>query len=585
MQHQLGGFCLLLLLLGLLALVTQSSERLGMHYWQSMRLQTELRHTLQHTQHALREAATKLASDESFLKHVTWQLTHSAQQSINAVTAGKEHWQVAVFGKKCRLLYGTHNPTAQEMCHTLRRGRALAFTRAAPLQLAHLHAFPSATGAVLLTLPLQEKWLAQQSQLASLRATLPTTRLAGHGTDGRQMHFVYTQDYLNHLFEHTPRYQQLLFWARMTLYCSLASLCIVLYARTRRHTHALQCDLQHLAAWSEQPTASELAQGKVEHAIVQRILLNFGRTLQAQLHHLSRVKKQITVKNKLLAHLDKENHRLRDTLAQQALARSVIEQAAQCNAHFIANNIAIRDNAQDLRATIFTVHRQQLKPLLQLSNRWQQEFKQRHVADFLGAYYNAEQENFLLRLEKDMRQLATLAEETYTTLTSTLTFTHQLSNHTRNILIPLEFWGQVLANHTTMLKINFTDVLCQAQELTTKINAPQRITFSNRFDDDYHLQAAPTMLATAFYHLYRFFLCETQADVEIISHITLKNKQLFITISTTCQPMSKHSATKKFHLAQARLILQKYRIEVLLSWINSSIVVSTTPKIHVQEQA
>ena len=107
------------------------------------------------------------------------------------------------------------------MCHTLRRGRALAFTRAAPLQLAHLHAFPSATGAVLLTLPLQEKWLAQQSQLASLRATLPTTRLAGHGTDGRQMHFVYTQDYLNHLFEHTPRYQQLLFWARMTLYCNL----------------------------------------------------------------------------------------------------------------------------------------------------------------------------------------------------------------------------------------------------------------------------------------------------------------------------------------------------------------------------
>ena len=575
MQHQLGGFCLLLVLLGLLVLVDYSHQHVSEHYWQSRRVQSELRHTLQQAQHALREAAAQLASDKSFLKNVTWQLPHSVQQSINAV--GAEHWQVAVWGKKCALLYGTPHPTAQTMCATLRRGQARAFTQAEPLQLAHLHAFPHAAGAVLLTLPLQEKWLAQQPQLASLRARLPATRLAWQDTGGMQVRFVYQQAYRNHLLTHHQRYQQLLFWARLLLYTALVAMCIVLYGRARRRSHAVQRDLQHLVAWSEQPTASELAQVKVEHALVQRILLNFGRTLQAQLHHLNSVKKQIAVKNKLLARLSKDRHRLQHTQAQQALTRSVIEQAAQCNAHFVAHNLAVRDNAQDLRAAIFAVHRQQLKPLLQISNRWQQEFQHRHVADFLGAYYNAEQENFLLRLEKDLRHLATLAEETYSTLTHTLSFTRQLSHHTRSMLVPLQFWGQVLTEHSTAQKVNLSAALCQAQELTQKIHSSQRIKFSNRFDADYHLQAAAPMLVAAFYHLCEVFLPETQASVEIVSHITMKNQQLFITINTTCAQTDKHSATKQFHLAQARLILQKYQIEVLLSWLNGSLVVSTSP--------
>ncbi len=577
MQHQLGGFCFFLFLLGLLVALDHTQDRLSTHYWQSTRLQTELQHTLQHAQREMQVAATKLASDRSFIKNVTWKLTHSAQQSITAAIAGEEHWQVTVFEKKCAVLHGIHNTTAQEMCRSMRRGQASAFTSHEPLQLGYLHAFTTAAGAVLVTLPLQEKWLTQQPSLATLRATLPPTQLAlsSVANNHAAVHFVYIQDYLNHLFEHAQRYQELLFWSRVLLYAALVVLCVMLYFLARRQAHAMQCDLQHLAAWSEQPTEGGLLQIKVEHALVQRILHNFGSMLQAQLHYLASIKKQITVKNRLLARLSKENHHVRDTLAQQTLARSVIDQAAHFNTYFIANNIAIRDNAQDLRTAIFAVYRQQLKPLLQLSSRWRQEFNQRHVADFLGAYYNAEQENFLLRLEKDMRQLATLAEETYTTLTSTLHFTRQLSSRTRNILTPLQFWEQALTEYTTPLEINFTTVLHRAQELTTKIVAPRRIKFSNHFAADYQLLTVPSMLVAAFYHLYQFFLPETQACVEINSHTSLKNKQLYVTVSTTSSTADKYSVVKKFHLAQARLILQKYHIEVLLSWLNNSLVVST----------
>ncbi len=586
MQHQLGGFCLLFVLLGLLALVGQARDRLHTHYWQSKRLQTELQHTLQHAQHALQEAGTKLANDKSLYKHIAWQLTHSAQQSINTATAHTEYGQVAIFGKKCTLLYGAPHPPAhtQKLCHTLRRGQAITFTTSEPPQLAHLHAFPRTAGAILLTLPLHEKWLAQQLPLATLRANLPATRLLPHNTDDTPARFVYTQTYLNHLFEHAPHYQHLLLWLQTLLYITLTVLCATLYLLARRRTHALRSDLQHLATWSEQPTASEQPQSKAQNTLVQHTLLNFSRTLQAQLHHLSSTKKQIAVKNKLLARAHKENQHLRHTLTQQTLARSVVEQAAQCSAHFVTNNIAIRDNAQDLRAAIFAVHRQQLKPLLQLSRKWQQEFKQRHVADFLGAYYNAEQENFLLQLEKDMRHLAALTEETYLSLSNTLSFTRQLSSQTRNILIPLQFWSKILARHATVLTIKFTSVLCQAQELTTKINTPQRITFINRFDADYRLQAAPTTLAAAFYHLYKVFLPETPTATEIISHTTLKNKQLFVTISTTHNNTNKHEPSKNFHLTQARMILQKYHIEVLLSWLNSTLVVSTQPNTNTTPQ-
>ena len=578
MQHQLGGFCFLLFLLGLLIALHHTHDRLSTHYWQSARLQTEWQHTWQHAQRKMHSAAAKLARDRSFLKNVTWKLTHSAQQSITAATAGEEHWQVTVFGKQCAVLHGIHNSTAQEMCRSMHRGQASAFTRHAPPQLGYLHAFTTAAGAVLVTLPLQEKWLRQQQSLATLRATLPPTRLALSRTapSHTARRFVYTQDYLNHLFEHAQRYQELLFWSCVLLYVALVVLCVMLYFLARRQAHALQCDLQHLAAWSEQPTEGGLLQVKVEHALVQRILHNFGRALQAQLHYLASVKKQITVKNSLLARLSKENHRVRDTLAQQTLARSVIDQAAHFNTYFITNNLAIRDNAQYLRSAIFAVYRQQLKPLLQLSSRWRQEFNQRHVADFLGAYYNADQENFLLRLEKDMRQLATLAEETYATLTGTLNFTRQLSNRTRNILTPLQFWEQALTEYTTPLAINFTTVLHQAQELTTKIATPRRIKFSNRCAADYQLLAVPSMLVTAFYHLYQFFLPETQVGVEISSHTSLKNKQLYVTVSTTSSTADQHRAITKFHLAQARLILQKYHIEVLLSWLNNSLVVSTS---------
>ena len=577
MQHQLGGFCLLLFLLGLLVVLNHADDYLSTHYWQSMRLQTELRHTLQHAQHGMRAAAAKLASDRSFVKNVTWQLSHSTEQSITAATAGEEHWQVTVFGKKCALLHGNPNPAAQETCRSMRRGQVSAFTSLESLQLGYLHAFTTAKGAVLVTLPLQEQWLAQQQQLTTLRAALPSTRLAlsGKSKEHVAVHFVYQQGYLNHLFKHAQRYQMLLSWSRVMLCLALVVLCIMLYFLARRRTHAMQRDLQHLAAWSEQPTESGLLQVKVKHELVQRIIHNFGHALQAQLHYLASIKKQITVKNRLLARLNKENHRVRDTLAQQTLARSVIDQAAHFNTHFIANNIAIRDNAQDLRAAIFAVHRQQLKPLLQLSSQWQQEFNQRHVADFLGAYYNAEQENFLLRLEKDMRQLATLAEEIYATLTNTLSFTRQLSNRTRNILTPLHFWEQALTKHTTALEINLSTVLCKAQELTTKIATPTQVKFSNCFTSDYQLVAVPSMLVAAFYHLYQFFLPETQASVEVNSHTALKNKQLYVTISTSSGTTNKHNAVKKFHLAQARLMLQKYHIDVLLSWLNNSLVIST----------
>ena len=578
MQHQLGGFCSLLLLLGLLGVIDYTHDRLSTHHWQSTRLQAELQHTLKHAQREMHAAAAKLASDSSFIKHLSWKLTHSAQQSITAAIAGAEHQQVAVFGKRCAVLHGTRHLRAQELCRSMQRGQITTFTSHEPPQLNHLHAFTAAAGAVLITQPLQEKWLAQQQALATLRTTLPPTRLAlSHAADNHTaVRFVYTQDYLNHLFEHAQRYQELLGGIRVLLYVALSVLCIVLYFLVRRRAHALQCDLQHLLAWSERPTEGGVLPVKVEHALVQRIRHNFGNALQAQLHYLASIKKQITVKNRLLARLSKENHRVRDTLAQQTLARAVIDQAAHFNAHFIANNITIRDNAQDLRATIFAVHRQQLKPLLQLSKRWQQEFKQRHVADFLGAYHNAEQENFLLSLEEDLRQLATLAEETYTTLTGTLNFTRQLSTCTRNILTPLQFWEQALVQHTTPLDINFTSVLHRAQALTTKIATPRRIKFNNHFATDYQLLGVPAMLVAAFYHLYQFFLPETQAQVEINSRTSLNNKQLYVTVSTASGTAPKHSTVKKFHLAQARLILQKYHIEVLLSWLNNSLVVSTS---------
>lgn len=578
MQHQLGGFCFLLFLLGLLGVIDHTHDRLSTHRWQSMRLQTELQHTLKHARREMHSSAAKLASDSSLIKHLSWKLIHSAQQSIITAIAGAEHWQVTVFGKRCTVLHGTPHHRAQELCRSLRRGQASAFTSREPPQLSYLHAFTVTAGAVLISLPLQEKWLAQQQALATLRASLPPTRLAlNHAADNyTAVRFVYTQDYLNHLFKHAQRYQELLFGMRALLYVALSALCIVLYFRLRRRAHALQCDLQHLVAWSERPTESGMLQVKLEHALVQRILHNFGSALQAQLHYLASVKKQITIKNRLLARLSKENRRVRDTLAQQSLARAVIDQATHFNAHFIANNIAIKDNAQDLRATIFAVHRQQLKPLLQLSKRWQKEFKQRHVADFLGAYHNAEQENFLLNLEEDLRQLATLAEETYTTLTGTLNFTRQLSNCTRNILVPLQFWEQALAQHNTPLDINFTSVLQQAQALTTKIATPRRIKFNNHFASDYQLLGMPAMLVAAFYHLYQFFLPETQAQVEINSRTSLNNKQLYVTISTASSVAPKHSTIKKFHLTQARLILQKYHIEVLLSWLNNSLIVSTS---------
>lgn len=583
MQHQLGGFCLLLFLLGLLAVVDHMQDRLNTHYWQSTRLQTELQHTLQHARREMRTAATKLASDRSFIKNVTWQLTHSAQQSITSAIAGEAHWQVAVFGKQCDVLHGTPNATTQALCRSLHRGQTHAITRHDPPQLGYLHAFTTTKGAVLITLPLQEQWLAQQQALAKLRAALPPTQIAISSTANSHaaVRFVYQQDYLNHLLEHAQSYRGLLFWTCILLYAALVVLCVMLYFLARRQAHAMQCDLQQLAAWSEQPTEGGLLQVKVKHALVQRILHNCGRALQAQLHYLASVKKQIAVKNKLLARLSKENHYVRDTLAQQTLASSTLDQAAHFNAHFIANNIAIRDNAQDLRATIFAVHRQQLKPLLQLSSRWRQEFNQRHVADFLGAYYNAEQENFLLRLEKDLRHIAALAEETYTTLTNTLNFTRQLSSRTRNILIPLQFWEQALAKHTSTMEINFTNMIRQAQELTTKINTTKQVKFNNHFTADYQLIAVPAMLVAAFYHLYQFVLPETQACVEVSCHTALKNKQLYVTLSTTNNTDDKHSTVKKFHLAQARLILQKYHIEVQLSWLNNSLVLSTNDNTNV----
>ena len=572
MQHQLGGFCLLLSLLGLLVLVDHVHDRIGTHHWRTIHLHTTLQHTLHNTYQALHLAAAELAHDKSFIKNVTWQLSHSTQQSIAAATAGAEHWQVTVFNQKCALMHGAPNTNAQEQCRNLRRGQGQAFTNHKPLQIGYLHAFTAAAGAVLITLPLQEKWLTQQPQLATLRVNLPPTDLA---ISNNKVQFVYQQAYLNHLFEHAPRYQELLFWLRLVLYFAAAIACVAIYWLTRRHTQAMQCDLQHLAAWSEQPTQGELLPVKIEHTMVRRILHNFGTALQAQLHYLNSVKKQIGVKNKLLARLNKENQRVRNMLAQQALTDAVIDQAAHFNVSFITNNIAIRDNAHDLRAAIFTIHRHQLKPMLQLSHKWQQEFSQRHVADFLGAYYNAEQENFLLRLEKDIRQLATLAEQTHAALSGTLHCTKQLSNSSRNLLTPLRFWERLLNTHTPQLEVNFAPLLRKAQELITKINSNQQPHFINRSTTNHSLLAAPEMLTAAFYHLYQFFCSDTQTRLTITSHTTLKNKRLFITISATGNETNKHNSVKKYHLDQARLILQKYDIEVTLSWLNNSLFAST----------
>ena len=572
MQHQLGGFCLLLSLLGLVVLVDHVHDRIGTHHWQTTHLHTTLQHTLHNTRQTMHLAAAELANDKSFIKNVTWQLSHSTQQSIAAATAGAEHWQVTVFNQKCALIHGTPNTNAQEQCRSLRRGQAQAFTNHQPLQIGYLHAFTTAAGAVLITLPLQEKWLTQQPQLAMLRHNLPPTRLA---FNNNQMQFVYQQTHLNHLFEHASRYQELLFWLRLVLYFALAAVCVAIYWLTRRHTQAMQGDLQHLAAWSEQPTQGELLPIKIEHTMVRRILHNFGTALQAQLHYLNSVKKQIGVKNRLLARLTKENQQVRNMLAQQTLTDTVIDQAAHFNVSFIANNIAIRDNAHDLRATIFTIHRHQLKPMLQLSHKWQQEFRQRHVADFLGAYYNAEQESFLLRLEKDIRQLATLAEQTHAALSGTLHCTKQLSNSSRNLLTPMRFWERLLNTHTPQIEVSFAPLLHKAQELVSKINTTQQLHFINHNTTDHRLLAAPAMLTAAFYHLYQFFCRDTHARLTITSHTALKNKQLFITISATGNETNKHSTVKKYHLTQARLLLQKYNIDITLSWLNNSLVAST----------
>lgn len=573
MRHPTGGFCLLLFLLGLLALVDHSHDRISTHYWQSAHLQTELQHTLRQAQQSLRVAANKLARDKSFIKNVVWKLTHSAQQSIATATVDEQHWQVTVFDKQCAVLYGSATAATRTLCqHTTRnRIKEQLFQNSSPPQLGYLRTLAVAEGAVLISLPLQEKWLAQQKTLVAHRTALPPTMLV---VDSTAVRFVYAQEHYNHLFRHASRYQAALRWLEILLYILIAFLCILLYLLLRRRSHALQRDLQYLSAWSEQPTAGALLQIKLEHTLVQRVLNNFGKTMQAQMHHLSSVKKQISVKNTLLARMSEENRSARDRIAQHAVQATAIDQAAHLNAHFVDNSLAIRDNAQDLRATLFAIHRQQLKPLLQLSNRWQQEFRQRHIADFLGAYYNAEQENFLLHLENDIRQLAKLAKETYTTLTGTLHCARQLGNRTRNLLTPLQFWGQVLTNHTPPLDINLIPTLCRAQELTTKINAPRPVKFSNHFDADYRLLASPAMLIAAFYHLYQCFLA-ANAQLEITSHVMLQNKQLFVTITASGKDKNIHSSIKKFHLDQAKMILQKYNIEVLLSWLSNTLIVST----------
>ena len=581
MRYRSGWFCLLLFLLGLLVGVEYAYDRINTHYWQSSRLQVELQHTLQRAQQSLRIATNKLAQDRSFIKSIIWKLAHSAQQSISAATANEEYWQVTVWNKKCAVLHGENNIAGDKLCRSLQRGQEQLFTSHKPPQFGYLQAFTTTDGAVAVTIPLHEKWLAQQQQLAALRAQLPPTRLVINTAAGAATpSLFYVQGYLNHLFQHADRYQKLLHWTRVGLYVLLALLCVILYLLVRKDTRTIRRDLQHLATWSEQPREGGLLQVKVEDTLVQSIFNNFGKVLQTQLHYLGSVKKQIAVKNKLLASMSKENHRVCNMLAQQVLARTVIDQAAHYNVNFIANNIAIRDNAQDLRAAIFAIHRQQLKPLLRLSNKWRQEFSQRHVADFLGAYYNTEQGNFLLQLERDIKQLATLAEETYASLTNTLSFSRQLSSRSRNLLMPLHYWERMLDRQTPQLDVSFAASLRQAQELTLRISLPHQIKFSNCFDNDYNLLAAPAMLIAAFYHLYQFFIPETYTSTVIANHTVIKNKQLFVTISTTCNKEVKHNTVKKFHLTQARSILQKYQIEVLLSWLNNSLVISTTPPLE-----
>ena len=570
------GFCVLVVLTGFTVVLGFVVTGILDYRNDTDNLQAELRYATQDTLHNLIRQTNVLTTDKSLLKSLHWNLRHAVKQSIANIKT--DNYQITIFDKNCTVFFGVDNSFVQFGCRVWLQDKKQGQVLKKNKSFGYMQAFAGGDRIVLSYVHLQPQWFVHYEKLQSLLTRLPdvTLDMGSSASNIADIRFVYRDKYLNHLFTHAQRYREIIKYLSWIMYGSMLVVIGFLLWSLRRFTVRVSRDLQYLETWSRQPGDSEPFQLKTSMA--QQIFHNIGNELQLCLSHLRSARKQITLKNSLLADKIEENHKNKTRLATKSLQISVMHQIADLNTYFIHNNTVIRDNTEDLRASLLHVYRTQLRPLLDLSTKWQQEFRSRRVADFLGTYSNSRQEKYLLQLENDLKQLSVLANAVYNSLTATLRFTRDLTAGSHNLLKPLGIWEQILTQNSTHTEIDFSYILLEAQKVVQMFNPDRRISFVNTDGaGNYKISAVKGMLVSGLYHLYQFFLEGTDGQAQITTSTKLKDDRLLITIAGARQAEANHSENKRFHLEQGRLILQKYNIDVLLSWLRNAIVVSTDP--------
>ena len=571
------GFCVLVALTGLAVVLGLVAAGIVDYKNDTDNLQAELRRATQDTLHNLIRQTDALTTDKSLLKSLHWNLQHAVKQSIANVKT--DNYQITIFDKNCTIFFGADNPFVQFGCQVWLKGKKQEQVLKKNKSFGYMKAFAGGDRIVLSYVQLQPQWFAHYEKLQSLLARLPAVTLNMGSPAGSiaDISFVYQDKYLNHLFTHVQRYREVINYLSWIVYGLMLAVIGFLLWSLRRFITKVSRDLQQLETWSKQPGDSESLQ--LNTSMAKQVFHNIGSELQLRLSHLRSARKQITLKNSLLAEAIEENHRHKAQLATKALQISITHQIATLNAYFTHNSTVIRDNTEDLRDSLLHTYHTQLRPLLDLSTKWQQEFRSRRVADFLGAYGNSRQEKYLLQLENDLKQLSVLAGAVYDSLTATLRFTHNLTVSSHNLLQPLSFWEQILVPNSAQKELNFSRVLLEAQKTVQTFNPSREIIFTNTDEaSNYKIDAVKGMLISGLYHLYQFFLEETDTPIQITTSTRLKDDRLFVTIAGMRPTDTAHSKDRRFHLEQGRLILQKYHIDVLLSWLRNAIVVSTDSK-------
>ena len=546
-----------LLALGMVAIVGIAlvNGKIANHRLATDSLNRELRLAAQTSIVELRTRTAQLLGDNARVleKNLRWQLAHTIKQMINQTMAGLG--QTLILDRHCQTIFGNN------LWSTCQAARQASLTNYRPPYLIHSQTFADDHYLIITSIIIDDRWYNRHRRLQTMIAQSPDIELVTGQTGLDKLTFIYLQPYLNHLYHHSERYQQLTsytLWVLMVLWL-LGLLSTLITIRNNLVTN--EADLAQLRRWSEQ---FDNTNDKMATDAGRKIVSNVVGKLQTHMNQLRGLRQQLTIKNSLLANFSRDNQRCRDQLANNALHTSVLSQATALNSQLLRSYDEIGDKSSDLRATIFAVYRSYLQPLTTLAEHWQGQLSRRQLHRYLGVYHDNEQEKFFLRLQNDLQQMCQLSVKVHDGLTNTLTFSRALSTISRNLMPTVALWEKVLlSSRQQPTSVDLRIIVQRAQSLIRTVHPQLEIAFNNRLAKG-QIPASAELLVCGFYHLYQtFFVDHCHRSLVLTTTLNWQDKQLNVDVCGNCYLHD--SDYRQFHLKQGQLILQKYHIKVSLS--------------------